>query len=88
MHFRTQKAKLLSPKSMLMASVNLWDKNTVSLDIPVGVHMKFLRIPYSMFDLALKWFDEKGNIEPYEGGRDLDALASLCAHYICVASPC
>ncbi|KAG2147563.1 protein disulfide isomerase [Suillus clintonianus] len=26
---------------------------------------------------TLKWFDEKGNIEPYEGGRDLDALASF-----------
>jgi len=27
---------------------------------------------------ALKWFDEQGNAEPYEGGRDLDALAALC----------
>ncbi|KAG1905485.1 protein disulfide isomerase [Suillus fuscotomentosus] len=26
---------------------------------------------------TLKWFDEQGNIEPYEGGRDLDALASF-----------
>jgi protein disulfide-isomerase A6 len=33
----------------------------------------------------LKWFDEKGNAEPYEGGRDLDALASLCV-YSCFSS--
>lgn len=26
---------------------------------------------------TLKWFDAKGNAEPYEGGRDLDALASF-----------
>lgn len=27
--------------------------------------------------LALKWFDAEGKAEPYEGGRDLDALAAL-----------
>lgn len=27
--------------------------------------------------VALKWFDAQGNVENYEGGRDLDALASL-----------
>lgn len=26
---------------------------------------------------TLKWFDEKGNAEAYEGGRDLDALATF-----------
>ncbi|KAI5981913.1 thioredoxin-like protein [Pisolithus albus] len=26
---------------------------------------------------TLKWFDEKGNTEAYEGGRDLDALATF-----------
>jgi len=26
---------------------------------------------------TLKWFDENGNAEPYEGGRDFDALASF-----------
>ncbi|OAX39551.1 protein disulfide isomerase [Rhizopogon vinicolor AM-OR11-026] len=26
---------------------------------------------------TLKWFDEKGNAEPYEGGRDLDTLAAF-----------
>ncbi|KAJ8585743.1 protein disulfide isomerase [Rhizopogon salebrosus TDB-379] len=26
---------------------------------------------------TLKWFDENGNAEPYDGGRDLDALASF-----------
>ncbi|KAG6332449.1 hypothetical protein ID866_6641 [Astraeus odoratus] len=26
---------------------------------------------------TLKWFDGKGNAEPYEGGRDLDALATF-----------
>ncbi|KAF9223397.1 disulfide isomerase [Gyrodon lividus] len=26
---------------------------------------------------TLKWFDGKGNAEPYEGGRDFDALASF-----------
>ncbi|KAH7884731.1 protein disulfide isomerase [Phlebopus sp. FC_14] len=28
---------------------------------------------------TLKWFDAQGNPEPYEGGRDLDALASFIA---------
>lgn len=28
--------------------------------------------------LAIKWFDGQGNAEAYEGGRDLDTLASLC----------
>lgn len=31
----------------------------------------------SLFAIALKWFDAQGNAESYEGGRDLDALASL-----------
>lgn len=31
----------------------------------------------SLFTVALKWFDAEGNVENYEGGRDLDALASL-----------
>ncbi|KAG0706801.1 protein disulfide isomerase [Suillus ampliporus] len=26
---------------------------------------------------TLKWFDAKGNMEPYEGGRDFDALATF-----------
>ena len=31
----------------------------------------------SLLRIALKWFDAQGNVENYEGGRDLDTLASL-----------
>ncbi|OJA12426.1 hypothetical protein AZE42_03387 [Rhizopogon vesiculosus] len=77
MHSPTPRTKLWSPKSTLMVLVNLWDKHTVSLDFPVSSIWISGEHHTQWLNAALKWFDEKGNAEPYEGGRDLDALAAF-----------
>ncbi|KAI6099775.1 endoplasmic reticulum protein ERp29, C-terminal domain-containing protein [Pisolithus sp. B1] len=44
---------------------------------PLGQKYEVSGLSNIVFSSALKWFDEKGNAEAYEGGRDLDALATF-----------
>lgn len=61
---------------MPMVKGNHWDQNTVSQDSQVCPISYWFRIGSNALK-ALKWFKADGTFDPYEGGRDLDALVSL-----------
>ncbi len=54
------------------------DRNTALLAFQVRDSCTRLALT-NLIVTALKWFDAQGTVSDYEGGRDLDSLAVLCA---------